>query len=548
MVHGRSDYSRIQDPSGKIPEDEPVFLLRAQDSIAAETVAYWADRNRQVGGDPNLSALAQAHVLRMTSWRCRKPADGPPLEDLLHRPWGKLSTEDRARLPIGTRLGTAEPHGFYLEKLRELRWIEVPSPQCTDKRTPQDRPESDIAAGRLVQRLGTPATPSLAPDAKAWEGYGWGDLPLRVQEELPEGTLLHPRFVGGFYLKKERAAPWDWMEVGATGTLPLTTETRTPRRVASASIHLSQRVLRVGPDGASTPAMPMPTPPSILSPEGWVGRFWEDIPFDIRGGLPPGTMLSPAYTGGYCLRKAGPGSWIEVQSTDPSMKTTETRISYGVPEASIKGTQRVLRVGYEGVSTAGACLTDRLAWWVAYLTGLGVPTPVAVELLAPHREVGSGDTRPGLGVPPLPLSTPPTGVVNPSGRAVSPPSDPVTKAASPDRAARLAAAQVLYAFWTADLPCLPAFKEVEDESERRFRASAAEAEWALRRYLQRKGLRTALDPVLPGWFDVDTSDLSLDSPLPFTVHDDPVVWQAALVKASVDPDVAAGLIRVSKPS
>ena len=28
MKHARDDYNRIQDPAGKIPEDEPVFLLR----------------------------------------------------------------------------------------------------------------------------------------------------------------------------------------------------------------------------------------------------------------------------------------------------------------------------------------------------------------------------------------------------------------------------------------------------------------------------------------------------------------------------------------
>lgn len=30
MIHARPDYNRIQDPENKIPEDEPVFLLRAK--------------------------------------------------------------------------------------------------------------------------------------------------------------------------------------------------------------------------------------------------------------------------------------------------------------------------------------------------------------------------------------------------------------------------------------------------------------------------------------------------------------------------------------
>ncbi len=31
MRHARQDYNRIQDPEGKIGEDEPVMLFRAQD-------------------------------------------------------------------------------------------------------------------------------------------------------------------------------------------------------------------------------------------------------------------------------------------------------------------------------------------------------------------------------------------------------------------------------------------------------------------------------------------------------------------------------------
>ena len=46
MKHARPDYDRIQDPlpvsEGGIPEDEPVFLLRAQDCIAARVVRIWA--------------------------------------------------------------------------------------------------------------------------------------------------------------------------------------------------------------------------------------------------------------------------------------------------------------------------------------------------------------------------------------------------------------------------------------------------------------------------------------------------------------------------
>ena len=51
MFHARKDYNRIQDPENKIPEDEPVFLLRAQDIVAAEVVRYWAYLHTARGGD-----------------------------------------------------------------------------------------------------------------------------------------------------------------------------------------------------------------------------------------------------------------------------------------------------------------------------------------------------------------------------------------------------------------------------------------------------------------------------------------------------------------
>lgn len=43
MRHAREDYNRFQDPSGKIPEDEPVFLLRGQDLLAPATLRCWAN-------------------------------------------------------------------------------------------------------------------------------------------------------------------------------------------------------------------------------------------------------------------------------------------------------------------------------------------------------------------------------------------------------------------------------------------------------------------------------------------------------------------------
>lgn len=75
MKHARIDYNRIQDPDNKIPDDEPVFLLRAQDRTAAKVVRYWAKLNDEINGDPELVGLARKHAQRMEDWPVKKIAD-----------------------------------------------------------------------------------------------------------------------------------------------------------------------------------------------------------------------------------------------------------------------------------------------------------------------------------------------------------------------------------------------------------------------------------------------------------------------------------------
>lgn len=77
MIHARNDYQRIQDPNHQIPQDEPVFLLRAQDIVSAETVRFWAAENIKRGGSVELSKSAIAHADRMDRWHTKKPADAP---------------------------------------------------------------------------------------------------------------------------------------------------------------------------------------------------------------------------------------------------------------------------------------------------------------------------------------------------------------------------------------------------------------------------------------------------------------------------------------
>ncbi len=71
MKHARPDYQRIQDPENKIPEDEPVFLIRGQDKIGAATVRMWAELALAAGADPAMVASAWNHAKEMDLWQAK---------------------------------------------------------------------------------------------------------------------------------------------------------------------------------------------------------------------------------------------------------------------------------------------------------------------------------------------------------------------------------------------------------------------------------------------------------------------------------------------
>jgi hypothetical protein len=70
MIHARDDYDkRIQDSENKIPENEPVFLLRGQDALAPSLLLDWASRMRSLGGDPGMADLVREQAHRMILWQ-----------------------------------------------------------------------------------------------------------------------------------------------------------------------------------------------------------------------------------------------------------------------------------------------------------------------------------------------------------------------------------------------------------------------------------------------------------------------------------------------
>lgn len=55
MKHLRSDYDDLTALDARIPDDEPVFLLRGQDPAAAPTVVAYARHARLAGADKEMT-------------------------------------------------------------------------------------------------------------------------------------------------------------------------------------------------------------------------------------------------------------------------------------------------------------------------------------------------------------------------------------------------------------------------------------------------------------------------------------------------------------
>ena len=82
MIHARKDYQCIQDTTGgtNIASDEPVFLLRAKDSIAPDIVRIWAFKLRDMDGDMDTVNKVLDHADKMAKWQVeneRKLPDTP---------------------------------------------------------------------------------------------------------------------------------------------------------------------------------------------------------------------------------------------------------------------------------------------------------------------------------------------------------------------------------------------------------------------------------------------------------------------------------------
>jgi len=69
MRFTRKDYTeRIVDKASKIPDDEPVFLLRAQDIHAPSTLRFYAEKVKESGNLEMAEELFR-HAREMIVWQ-----------------------------------------------------------------------------------------------------------------------------------------------------------------------------------------------------------------------------------------------------------------------------------------------------------------------------------------------------------------------------------------------------------------------------------------------------------------------------------------------
>lgn len=77
MLHARKDYMHIQDYTGKVGEQEPVFLLRAKDQLAPDTVRHWAALLLNNNGDMVAYNVAMKQAELMEEWQEANEAKSP---------------------------------------------------------------------------------------------------------------------------------------------------------------------------------------------------------------------------------------------------------------------------------------------------------------------------------------------------------------------------------------------------------------------------------------------------------------------------------------
>ena len=73
MIHAREDYNRFQDPDNKIPQNEPVFLFRAQDKHFIKVLKYYQFLLWEDSPTSSIIDLIDKHIELSKDWPTKTP-------------------------------------------------------------------------------------------------------------------------------------------------------------------------------------------------------------------------------------------------------------------------------------------------------------------------------------------------------------------------------------------------------------------------------------------------------------------------------------------
>ena len=74
-MNDSTKYGRITSSVKEFPENEPIFLLRAQDEFASAAVCFYAETLRKAGYDPAVVTEILDFASMMEEWPTKKRPD-----------------------------------------------------------------------------------------------------------------------------------------------------------------------------------------------------------------------------------------------------------------------------------------------------------------------------------------------------------------------------------------------------------------------------------------------------------------------------------------
>lgn len=85
MIHGRTDYDPIQDPRGLIGKDEPVFLLRAKDSLMPAVLDFYVSLLKTHLNDVPFVEAVEAQKALTLAWQAKNGKQYPDILPAFYR-------------------------------------------------------------------------------------------------------------------------------------------------------------------------------------------------------------------------------------------------------------------------------------------------------------------------------------------------------------------------------------------------------------------------------------------------------------------------------